>query len=270
MKSSSVLIGLLKLVCIIGEVVACITLLAAVILIPISKSLVSSHQASVGVFVTNGSLDWGFYSPLSHGGAFRYHSSEGVVVGGNVPSESPKLPASQSGLGTLSIGPFRIKDVSDPTSLPQVVVGANGVVQQPLSEALTFTEDQDVILLWNSIKWPFGIAVLCASGAGLIILELLRRMLRRVGSGEAFSSRNIQAMRRIAFTLIASAFLKAVALGWLIGSMGNYAIQHTEKFTFAVTSGLGFPVLVAGMLILVLAEIFNQGLQLEEDAKLTV
>jgi len=53
--------------------------------------------------------------------------------------------------------------------------------------------------------------------------------------------------------------------------MGNYAAQRAaEKFTFAVTSGHGLPVLVVGMVVLVLAAIFREGLRLEEDAQLTV
>jgi hypothetical protein len=258
------------MICIIGEFIACFTLLAALILIPISKSLVSDHRANVGIFVLDGSLDWGLFAPIGHGGSFSYHSSEGVVVGGRLPAEPVKRPASTSGLGTLSIGPFRMRDAGDSSS-PATVAGANGVVHQPLSEALTFTEDRDVAQLWDLIKWPFGIAVLCVGGAGLIILELLRRMLKRVQRGEAFSGRNIRDMRRIAFTLIGSAVLKACALAWLIGSMGNYAAQRAaEKFTFAVTSGHGLPVLVVGMVVLVLAAIFREGLRLEEDAQLTV
>jgi hypothetical protein len=271
MKSPSLLIRILRWICILGEFVVCFTLLAAVTLIPISRSLVNGHRANVGVFVMNGSLEWGFYAPIGHSGTFSYNSSEGLAVGGSLPAEPVKLSASTIGLGTISIGPFRMKDAGDPSSLPQALVGAKGVIQQPFSEALTFTEDQDVTQLWNLIKWPFGIAVLCVGSAGLIILELLRRMLQRVGRGEAFSSSNIQDMRRIAFTLVGSAILKAAALGWLIGSMGNYATHHTaEKFTFAVTSGRGIPMLVAGMVILVLAKIFRQGLRLEEDAQLTV
>jgi hypothetical protein len=271
MKSPTLLIRILKLICILGEFIACFTLLAAVILIPISRSLVNGHRANVELFVMNGSLEWGFYARIGNSGSLSYHSLEGLTVGGSLPSEPVKLPAYTTSLGTISIGPFRMKDAGEPSSLPQALAGAKGVVHQPFSEALTFTDDQDVTQLWNLIKWPFGIAVLCVGCAGLIVLDLLRRMLKRVGSGEAFSSRNIQDMRRIAFTLIGSSILKAAALGWLIGSMGNYATQQTAgKFTFALTSGRGLPMLVIGMVILVLAEIFRQGLRLEEDAQLTV
>ena len=65
--------------------------------------------------------------------------------------------------------------------------------------------------------------------------------------------------------------IEGCALGWLIGEMGNYAAQHTaDKFTFAVPRARSpeFPVL--GLIILVLAEIFRQGLRLEEDAQLIV
>jgi hypothetical protein len=270
MKSPSFLIRVLKTICVVGEFIACFTLLAALVLIPAAKSLVGGHRANVGIFVADGSLDWGLDAPNGHGGSFSYRSSEGVAVGGRLPAEPANLPASTSGLGTLSIGPFRMRDAGASSS-PETVAGVKGVVPQPLSEALTFTEDRDVARLWDLIQWPFGIAVLCASGAGLIILELLRRMLKRVQRGEAFSGRNVQDMRRIAFTLIGSALLKACALAWLIGSMGNYVAQRAaEKFTFAVTSGHGLPVLVMGMLVLVLAEIFREGLRLEEDARLTV
>jgi hypothetical protein len=269
-KSPSLLIRILKVICILGEFIACFTLLAALILIPISKSLVSRHRANVGVFVMNGSPEWTFYGSTGRSGSFSYHSLEGVVVSDRLPAAPVELPASTA-LGSLSIGPFRMTAAGDSSLSPQAVVGAAGVVHQPFSEVLTFTDDQEVTGLWNLIKWPFGIAVLCMGCAGLVILELIRRMLKRVGSGEAFSGRNIQDMRRIAFTLIGSAILKAAALAWLIGSMGNYAAQHTaDKFTFAVTSGRGLPSLVVGLIILVLAEIFRQGLRLEEDAQLTV
>ena len=186
----------------------------------------------------NGSLELGVYAPTGHSGSFSYYSADGLVYGGSLPAEPVKLPASTTGLGRISIGPFRMKDAGDSYSLPQTLAGVKGVVHQPFSETLTFTEEQDVTQLWKLIRCPFGIAVLCVGGAGLIILELLRRMRKRVGTGEAFSSRNIQDMRRIAFTLIGSAILKAVALGWLMGAMANYAAQHAaEKYTFALARG---------------------------------
>jgi hypothetical protein len=52
---------------------------------------------------------------------------------------------------------------------------------------------------------------------------------------------------------------------------GNYVTQHTaEKFMFATGWGRGLPVPMVGLVVLVLAEIFRQGLRLEEDAQLTV
>lgn len=116
------------------------------------------------------------------------------------------------------------------------------------------------------------------------IFHLIWRLCRNVEDGEVFSLTNVKLVRRIGVLLITYSVASFVAGLWLGNRMLVYA---RERFSFSgielhpdstwamlkLSSSLlevETNYLVIGLLVLCLAEVFRQGLKLQQEAELTV
>jgi hypothetical protein len=257
MNKKSSFIKTLKILCAVGEAFTFVGILAVVVSIPFSESLIDSRRANVGLFVVNGSPSWSFIARLPHS------NNGSISFGGPIEGQ---LPA-----GEIRIGPFGMKVDEGAFSAASRDFKAQAVVIDHIEGTVTFKHPENAAQVLASIKWPFVVATLCTGVPGLVILELLRRMFQSAERGEIFSSANIRNVRAIGFLLIASSILKLMAVEWLANRMATYVKQHVEaNVTFASThpgylSGLG-----TGFVILALAEVFRQGLKLKEDTQFTI
>ena len=174
--------------------------------------------------------------------------------------------------GNISLGPMRLNPGPPPFSLNFRDASAQAVVIDDIEGIVTIKRPEKAAEVLASIKWPFLASMLCTGGAGLAILELLRRMFRSAERGEVFTAANIGNVRGIGFLLIASSILKLFTAAWLASRMAAYVMQHVAAGKMSVESSSegNLSGLVTGLMILALAEVFRQGLTLKEDSRLTI
>jgi hypothetical protein len=237
---------------VVGEAATALRLVAILAILPFSDALVRSGRANIGLYPKNGSIDWTFSAHLPFGGRASF-----ITDGPDIPAD-PRL-------GKVSLGPFRLHlaDGQD-ASRSAVVENAEGVV--------TLVRPQEAAQAIASAKWPFAVSAFCNSIVSLALLELFRRMLVSVERREVFSSSNIRNVRLIGILLIASSILRSSASAWLAMRMAAIVTPYLAGGTTTLESSTagGFPGLATGLMILVLAEVFRQGLTLKEESDLTI
>jgi Protein of unknown function (DUF2975) len=148
--------------------------------------------------------------------------------------------------------------------------------------AVTVNRAAGAVRLLNA----YGLPVLLVYAVFFAALfELLRRLFRNVGRGESFSPQSVRLVQVVGGSLIVFAFVTAVAESWFAYAMYDYLEQYTQ-FTISGTpvqlppadrppwlgyeSPFGSAELLAGLLVLALAEVFRQGLALQRDNELTI
>lgn len=148
------------------------------------------------------------------------------------------------------------------------------------------SRDADLV---STLRWTIypSIAVLIAFA--WVFFGSLHNMCANIEQGEVFSDKNLRLVRGIGIALIANslASLASLAVGlWATHVMNGYLSQHVVmtglSASLNIPSGagtLGFLMpfgmqaegsLVAGGLVLVVAEAFRQGLKLKTENDLTV
>lgn len=102
----------------------------------------------------------------------------------------------------------------------------------------------------------------------LVVVGQVRRLLRALRQGSTFAAENPRRLMVIGVVLVGSALLAAV-----MGLAQSAYFQHVlsapglhPRLQFP----LDLPLLGAGLLLVVLAEVFRQGRELAEDQRLTV
>jgi hypothetical protein len=256
----------LKILCVLGEVGACIGLLAMAISIPFSESMVDARRADVGLFVRNGSPEWSMYARLPNT-ANAYFSYGRLAL----PSVPHQFPEPDQRLGDISFGPFRMDADEGVFPVSTRDIKAQAVVIDHVEGTVTFRQPKDASEVLASTKWPFVATMLCTGLAGLAILELLRRMFKSVEKGDVFCAANIRNVRSIGLLLVASSILKFIAAGWLVSRMASLVREHVAgKVALAPTYEGNLSGLATGIMILALAEVFRQGLMLKEENQLTI
>lgn len=119
--------------------------------------------------------------------------------------------------------------------------------------------------------WLMGVysSSLLASGFFLWIVYHLRLLMRTIKAGDPFNPANPGRIRRIAYAVVAWAPLRLVSFV-LKGNL----IFHGPSFTLSALMPLSLllaaELVFFGLGILVIAQIFERGLQLQQDQDLTV
>lgn len=100
----------------------------------------------------------------------------------------------------------------------------------------------------------------------------LRAVLVSVRDHRPFSADNAVRIRRVAYTVIASESLRAGGAFAANFYVAKYFVADGVRFvsTVGTTVAPSIPMLVCGLIILVLAEVFRAGTRLEEDQSLTI
>lgn len=105
-------------------------------------------------------------------------------------------------------------------------------------------------------------------GAGLAIIYQLRQVFRSLVAGEPFVRANGTRIRFIGLVIILMEILKMVIL-WRFSLFvrNNFTI---EGLTLSVTPRPDLGVILLGLVVLVIAAVFRQGIELREEQELTV
>jgi hypothetical protein len=218
--------------------------------------------------------------PMIHYAAIvveRGYGNLGIYVSGGAPSWSlsSSFPFFAEGrFGNITIGPFgfHINGVDHDYRLIPSNFKAEAVVIDNLKGTVTFKHPEDAISVLAAIKWPFVISMFCTGGISILILEMVRRILRRLRLGQVFTAQNIRTVHLIGCLFIASSLFKLVTTGWLKYRMVAYVVQHVAAGTVHLdtTTRGDWSGITMGLVILALAEVFRQGLLLREENALTI
>lgn len=114
---------------------------------------------------------------------------------------------------------------------------------------------------------------------GWVLFGLLRNICANIGRGEIFTSRNVTMVETLGVVMIAYNLGCSGVEWWARQAMGGYIQAHFALVTPRVTelaTGRLFdletspPSLLIGVLVLLMAEVFRQGLALKTENDLTV
>lgn len=269
MKKSFTLLKFLAMLFRISEIFIGIGIISTTFMFPYAARMVEQRSGNLGIFVTGGTP--GFFFAQNRGGGLSWSS----VEQDQSPALRPKLEAlfpTNSTFGRITFGRFRTNDSAH--QLNVIKNGGTVAVMDSLEGSFTFAVENPAVAtaILDPIKWPFIVSFLCTGITTIAILELLSRMFRKVEAGEIFTRTSIKYAQVIGFLFIASSLLKGFTAAWLKHAMASVVMQHLAAGSLYLDSSAkgdssGF---ITGLVILALAEIFRQGLNLKEENALTI
>lgn len=194
----------------------------------------------------------------------------GVFLVSLVPRTSPTmaLPLANVVLKT-SPAPITMKS---PTSS----AGDIGVTRITTELQLNLhSTDRD---LAAAIRWTLIPHFILSFIVTWLVLGLLRNLCARVEQGEVFSETNLGSIRNLGLILVSWSLADGALQFWSAYRLGGYLSRHVTVIginailaTDATTIvRLSFEGLITGLLVLLLAEAFRQGLALKKENDLTV
>ncbi len=104
---------------------------------------------------------------------------------------------------------------------------------------------------------------------GLLIIYQLRKILNTISSGNPFSSENSSRIRVIGYAVIAASILNAL-LSYLVGLYFTTLIDLPGLELIVNIRLQDFAGVFVGVIIIILAEVFQHGARLQEEIDLTV
>lgn len=119
-----------------------------------------------------------------------------------------------------------------------------------------------------ALHWLLVGVVLATSGPTFVVLTLLRKLIRSVGRGEVFTSANVRRVRGVAWVTILGSSLQALvgfgAASFLAVNVSGDAVAIHARFDVPFTG------LLVGAVLLVVAQVFGEGVVLREEVEHTV
>ncbi len=102
----------------------------------------------------------------------------------------------------------------------------------------------------------------------LWVLTLLRLLFRSLNSGQLFISENARRIRWVGFTLLVGEIIRVGAVYyWSYYTSQNYTVDGIHFIASLDFSGI---TIISGLIVLVIAEVFEEGICLREDQSLTI
>ena len=162
--------------------------------------------------------------------------------------------------------------------------GESGLTVGALTGQLTLV---DAKIAGSEIVWLVGwnttVETTLGAAVCLVVFELLYQLCRNVEKGFVFTDRNMKLVRWLGCALALSGFAIQAATTWIDA---RTRILIEQRFTVTTLTPLSYPfdghallltflnmnftLLFAGLLVLALAEVFRHGLNLKQEADLTV
>lgn len=151
-------------------------------------------------------------------------------------------------------------------------IGVNRIVTE--LRVNVFAQDPE---LASAARWSILPQFTAMLGAALFSMRLLRDLCARIEQGEVFSEETLRLVRNIGLLYVAFSLFELATRAWSMYLLGGYLARQATLTgidgTFTANTG-ALPMvtagLVEGLIILLLAEAFRQGLALKQEADLTV
>ena len=117
-------------------------------------------------------------------------------------------------------------------------------------------------------KWLIAVNAGALMLVMAFVLAQLRAVLKSLVRGNPFVPSNATRLRRIAFAVLIGEFAAAA----IVHAENVYAAAHVAiaGLTFDAWPSVDFTSLGSGLIILVIAEVFRAGTQLDEEQALTI
>jgi MFS family permease len=152
----------------------------------------------------------------------------------------------------------QIQTTVDASAVDELPDNASAMDQVPVSVKLKNPSLAESLAALATIIVQLAVAI--------VVSFLLLRIVDSVRKGDPFKNENVRRLRGIALTLL---------IGWPIGQLlsqllGSGLAERAGVPDDGLFLSIGGPVPVAGVGVLVLAEVFRHGVRLREDVEATV
>jgi len=130
--------------------------------------------------------------------------------------------------------------------------------------------------LLTRVRWTTMPILVIALVSWFLLLGFLRKLCANIETGEMFSDNNLRLVRNIGLLLVISELVGDAMLLLSHHLLGSYLAQHATvtgieaNLESEVISQLGISDLITGLLVLLIAEAFRQGLALKKESELIV
>jgi hypothetical protein len=135
-----------------------------------------------------------------------------------------------------------------------------------------FVDEAQGTLRLETTNWIYvaisNLAKLVTAIALTYVFYLLRALLRNIEGGEPFTAQSVALMRRMGWAVLLIAFLRPT-VEYLAALEVLRRLQYVDP-TLSLPSPFQSEVLLASLLILILAQVWSYGLELERERALTI
>ncbi|HEY1793992.1 MAG TPA: DUF2975 domain-containing protein [Opitutaceae bacterium] len=137
---------------------------------------------------------------------------------------------------------------------------------------VVFTGTGKAIDALRAVKWPAVIGEACAILCGLGFFEILRRLLLSAEKGNLFTDANVRSLRVFGLLLIVLGVVRVAVGAVLAGRMNAHVAPYVAEGTAVVLNSFiaRTSVVISGAVMLLLAEVFREGLKFRRDSDLTI
>jgi hypothetical protein len=129
----------------------------------------------------------------------------------------------------------------------------------------------------GTLKFPIRKGAFLSGSVFVIVLMLglalwavtqLREVFRSLTRGRPFVAENSRRIRWVGFAIIIGEFVRAILVFfWCLYTSQHFTINGVRFIASADVNGI---TIIAGLAILVIAEVFREGTRLQEDQSLTI
>jgi hypothetical protein len=259
LKKAFSLTRLLRYACGALEVVVVLGLLILVVMVPFAESNVSS-----GSHITiSKSTRTGDFTYAVHPGGNR-----GIIV---TNENSPQLANLDDGVGSVIVGPFSLSAGKERQYFTGAEVDKDVSVQK-VEAMVAFKGVARATGALRAFKWPAVTGELCAILTGLAFFEMVRRLLSSAEKGDLFTDANVRMLRWIGFLMIALDLARFGAVAILMSRMNEFVAPFFSSGTWMLTTSVSGRLtgVISGVFVLLLAEVFREGLKFRKDSDLTI
>lgn len=246
---------LLRLACAGLEILIGVGLLVMLVMVPFAESSLSSGSQ---IEITNNARN----------GEFTYTIHPHPHLNGIPTNESSPPPGAN---GVVSLGPFSLTPNKDGQYFKGATTDADVSVQK-VEAIVAFKGPLRAKEALDASKWPAVIGELCAILTGLAFFEMLRRLLSSAEKGDLFTDSNVRMLRQVGFLMIGLDLVRFTAGAILMSRLNAIVAPFFTNgiWTLSTTVSGRLTGAISGISILLLAQVFREGLKFRKDSDLTI
>jgi hypothetical protein len=202
-------------------------------------------------------------------GGFSYILQEHNLT---VTSDSSATPDStKEAAGSVTVGPISLEAGKAGQLFKGAALGKDVDVRR-VEGMVAFTGPEKAPEALRVFKWPATIGEFCKMLMGLAFFEMIRRLLSSSEKGDLFTDANVRMLRTIAFITIVLDLIKFAAAAILTNRINAFVVPFFSDGTWILPTTMPGRLagVISGISLLIVAEIFREGLKFRKDSDLTI